>query len=109
MKDTGPDYKKIYIDIIEEKFPDKLDNSKIMQKIETINTVIDIIALNRMIFGEQELLMESKNQKLRSYDERSILNILEYQKKNKLNNTQTANYFRMSRNTLSKWKRIFKI
>ncbi|UWX59598.1 helix-turn-helix domain-containing protein [Chryseobacterium oranimense] len=109
MKDTGPDYKKIYTDIIEEKFPDKMDNFRIMQKIETINTVIDIIALNRMIFGEQELLMESKNQKLRSYDQRSILNILEYQKKNKLNNTQTANYFRMSRNTLSKWKRIFEI
>jgi hypothetical protein len=52
-----------------------------MQKIETINTVIDIIALNRMIFGKQELLVESKNQKLRSYDQRSILNILEYQKK----------------------------
>ncbi|GEN73282.1 MULTISPECIES: helix-turn-helix domain-containing protein [Chryseobacterium] len=109
MKDTGPDYKKIYTDIIEEKFPDKMNNFRIMQKIETINTVIDIIALNRMIFGKQELLVESKNQKLRSYDQRSILNILEYQKKNKLNNTQTANYFRMSRNTLSKWKRIFKI
>jgi DNA-binding transcriptional regulator YiaG len=103
MKDTGPDYKKIYTDIIEEKFPDKMNNFRIMQKIETINTVIDIIALNRMIFGKQELLVESKNQKLRSYDQRSILNILEYQKKNKLNNTQTANYFRMSRNTLSKW------
>lgn len=105
----GPDYKQIYTDIVEEKFPDKADDFKIMQKIESIDSVMDIITLNKLIFGEPELLMQCGNQKLRSYDQKSIFNILEYQKKNRLNNTETANHFRMSRNTISKWKRIFKI
>ncbi|WP_073061917.1 transposase [Chryseobacterium oranimense] len=109
MKDMGPDYKQIYTDIIEEKFPEKMDDFRIRRKIEGISTVIDIITLNRMIFGEPELSMECGNQKLRSYDQKSVLNILEYQKKNKLNNTETANHFKMSRNTISKWKRLFKI
>lgn len=104
-----PDYKQIYTDIIEEKFPEKIDDIKIMRKIEGISSVIDIITLNKLIFGQPELLMECENQKLRSYDQKSILNILEYQKKNKLNNTETANHFKMSRNTISKWKRVFKI
>lgn len=102
----GPDYKQIYTDIIEEKFPEKINDSRIMQKIEGISNVIDIITLNKLIFGEPELLLACGNQKLRSYDQKSILNILEYQKKNKLNNTETANHFKMSRNTISKWKRI---
>lgn len=104
-----PDYKQIYTDIIEEKFPDKINDFKILQKLESMSSVIDIIALNRLIFGEQELLLHCRNQKLRSYDRKSIINILEYQKKNKLNNTETANHFSMSRNTLSKWKRIFEV
>ena len=102
----GPDYKQIYTDIIEEKFPEKIGDIKIMQKIEGISSVIDIITLNKMVFGEPELLIECGNQKLRSYDHKSIVNILDYQKKNKLNNTETANHFKMSRNTISKWKRI---
>lgn len=104
-----PDYKQIYTDIIEEKFPEKIDDIKIMRKIERISSAIDIITLNNLIFGKSELLTECGNQKLRSYDHKSIVNILEYQKKNKLNNAETANHFKMSRNTISKWKRIFKI
>ncbi|MGG5209065.1 helix-turn-helix domain-containing protein [Chryseobacterium sp. MIQD13] len=105
----GPNYKQIYTDIIEEKFPNKADDFKIIRRIEAINSVIDIIALNTLIFGEQEFSIHCRNQKLRSYDHQSIVNILEYQKKNRLNNTETANHFSMSRNTISKWKRIFKV
>ncbi|MBB6371583.1 helix-turn-helix domain-containing protein [Chryseobacterium shigense] len=105
----GPDYKQIYTDIVEEKFPDKADDLKIIRKLENINSVMDIITLNKLIFGEAGLLIQSESQKLRSYDRKSIFSILEYQKKNRLNNTETANHFRMSRNTISKWKRIFKV
>lgn len=42
-----------------------------------------------------------------SYDLASIIDILEYQKKNQLNNIQLANHFKLSRNTVAKWKKSF--
>ncbi|HUH25918.1 MAG TPA: helix-turn-helix domain-containing protein [Flavobacterium sp.] len=47
------------------------------------------------------------NQKYRSYDKATIIEILNYQKKNGLNNTQLANHFKLSRNTVAKWERLF--
>jgi len=66
---------------------------------------MDIIKLNEIIFGikkENELC----NPKHHSYSKNDIIQILEYQKKNKLNNSQLANHFKLSRNTITKWKRI---
>ncbi|MBP2618608.1 helix-turn-helix domain-containing protein [Chryseobacterium jejuense] len=103
-----PDYKKIYTDIIIERFPDKKNDLQIRDKINCIQTTLDILSLNTLIFGEEELLNEIDNQKLRSYDENSIVKILDYQRKNQLSNTATALHFRMSRNTVAKWKIIYK-
>jgi len=47
------------------------------------------------------------NQKLKSYDKNTILQILDYQKKHHLNNTELALHFKLSRNTVAKWKKIF--
>lgn len=47
------------------------------------------------------------NQKYRSYDKATIIEILNYQKKNSLNNTQLSNHFKLSRNTVTKWKTLF--
>jgi hypothetical protein len=33
--------------------------------------------------------------------------MLDYQKKNKLTNSQLAKHFKLSRNTVTKWKRLF--
>lgn len=104
-----PNYKLIYTDIINEKYPEKIDNQRIASKIDNLSTVMDILELNKLIFGETHLPTAYKNQRLRSYDENSVLKILDYQKKNKLNNTQVANHFKMSRNTLAKWKNIYKV
>lgn len=102
----SPDYKQIYTDIIEEQYPDKKNDLLIKNKIERISTVIDVIAINQLIFGDQHFLMGCDNQKLKSYDKNSMIKILDYQKRNKLSNTKVADHFKMSRNTISKWKKI---
>lgn len=104
-----PDYKQIYSDIINEKFPDKLSDPVIISKLNSLNTTVDILNFDKLIFGEAKYAVEFSNQRLRSYDKNSILEILEYQNKNKLTNIEVANHFKTSRNTISKWKNIFKI
>lgn len=96
-----PDYRRIYTDIISLKYPLKF---KICGKILSKHSLskIDVIALDKLIFGEV-----SENQKYRSYDKKTILKILDYQKKNNLNNVQLALHFKLSRNTVTKWKKLY--
>ncbi|KMQ64780.1 hypothetical protein ACM46_11145 [Chryseobacterium angstadtii] len=97
-----PDYKKIFEDIIEMKFPDKrLKCSAILSK-RTL-TSLDIIILNDLLFGKKI----ANNQKFKSYDEATILTILKFQKKHNLSNVQLSKKFKISRNTISKWKIFF--
>lgn len=104
-----PDYKQIYTDILKEKFPEKLIDITIQNKLERLHSAIDILKFNQLIFGEPEYAVEFNNQRLRSYDEESILEILRYQKKNGLSNFQLGCHFKISRNTIAKWKMVFKI
>ncbi|MDR6458212.1 MULTISPECIES: helix-turn-helix domain-containing protein [Chryseobacterium] len=101
-----PNYKSIYKDMIEQKFPDKLnDCKKIMEKASLC--ALDIILLNKIIFLEKTSDTELFNQRHRSYDEKSIIKILDYQKKHELNNMQLARVYKLSRNTIAKWKKQY--
>jgi len=100
-----PDYKNIYEDILQKKFPHKKDECKALLNKENLS-VLNIIELNQRIFGIHKE-SEQFNQKHRSYNRSDILQILDYQKKHKLNNSQLANHFKLSRNTVAKWKKIF--
>ncbi|WP_284461363.1 helix-turn-helix domain-containing protein [Chryseobacterium sp.] len=98
-----PNYKRIYSDILNTKYTEKIPcclsilNKKILSST-------DIIRLNKIIFGTKENLY---NQKHKSYDRSAILEILNYQKTHKCNNSQLAKQFNVSRNTIAKWKKIF--
>ncbi|WP_347216226.1 helix-turn-helix domain-containing protein [Chryseobacterium sp.] len=105
----APDYKQIYADILQEKCPEKLSDAIIKKKLETLDSAINILKFNKLVFGDSEFNTEFNNQRLRSYDEDSILEILKYQERNGLSNLQLSNHFKISRNTISKWKSIFKI
>lgn len=70
-------------------------------------STLDIVKINHILFGSLSRPMKDFNQKLKSYDSNSILEILNYQKKNKLNNFQLAAHFKLSRNTVTKWKKLF--
>ncbi|CAI8837705.1 helix-turn-helix domain-containing protein [Chryseobacterium sp. IT-36CA2] len=104
-----PDYKQIYTDILEEKFPEKLTEAAIRHKLEALNSAFDILKFNQLVFGEPEYRVGFNNQRLRSYDEESILKILKYQKQCGLNNLQLGKQFKISRNTIAKWKTVFKV
>ncbi|TGN26108.1 helix-turn-helix domain-containing protein [Empedobacter tilapiae] len=96
-----PNYQKIYQDIIEKKFPDKLGQTKKLLKKEM--NVLDVIKISEILNSEQI----SENKKHRSYDLNSILKILTFQKNNNYTNTLTAEKYRISRNTVSKWRKIY--
>ncbi|MBB6371146.1 helix-turn-helix domain-containing protein [Chryseobacterium shigense] len=102
-----PNYRQIYTDIINIKFPDKKDRYKDWLGKKEL-TFIDILQLENKIFGLHNENSVKASQKHRSYTESDILEILDYQKKNKLNNSQLANYFKLSRNSVGKWKKMFK-
>ncbi|WP_073333465.1 transposase [Chryseobacterium carnipullorum] len=105
MKNSTPDYAKIYRDMISMKYPEKELLSRNILNKKGILSLMDIIKLNTIIFGP--ITNGSiENQKHRSYNKETILYILDYQKKNNLNNTQVAHHFKMSRNTISKWKKL---
>ncbi|MCT2560404.1 helix-turn-helix domain-containing protein [Chryseobacterium herbae] len=105
-KSQKPDYKKIYTDLLNLKFPEK---KSFCQKILSKATlsVQDVLQINTLIFPAQEKSTFKLNQQHRSYDRSDILEILDYQKTKNLNNTQLANYFKISRNTIARWKKMF--
>lgn len=104
QKIASPDYRRIYGDII-KKYPDKKEKcERLLEKQDM--SVLDIIRINSLIFGTENNETSIFNQKHRSYSSSAIQEILTYQKKNSLNNTQLANHFRLSRNTVAKWKKI---
>ncbi|GEN74043.1 helix-turn-helix domain-containing protein [Chryseobacterium lathyri] len=96
-----PNYQKIYQDLLKFK---GLDKEITIPKLEKS---IDIIRFNDLISKRQKEKRSEITQHAKSYDEESILMLLRYQKKNNLNNTQLANEFRLSRNSVSKWKKIY--
>ncbi|PWN65941.1 AsnC family protein [Chryseobacterium oncorhynchi] len=101
-----PNYKRIYSDIIDRKFPHKkAECKKLLEK--KMLSAIDIMELNKKIFETKDRDIKKMNQKLRSYNTSDILRILDYQKNNRMNNLQVAEHFGLSRNTMTKWRRIF--
>ncbi|GAA4161085.1 hypothetical protein GCM10022217_26180 [Chryseobacterium ginsenosidimutans] len=101
-----PDYKRIYQDMISKKFPEKQD--LFVSVLEKQNlSFFDVLKISDLVSGMQKKETVVFNQKHKSYDQESIRKILEYQRKNKLNNSQTAIHFKLSRNTISKWKKTF--
>jgi len=92
-------YKRIFQDILDLKFPEKKELRAIVLEKE-INDFYDVLSLNKMIFGD-----ENKENKHKSYDPSTITKVLQYQVENNLTNVETAQKFNLSRNTVSAWKK----
>ncbi|WP_312992336.1 helix-turn-helix domain-containing protein [Chryseobacterium flavum] len=107
MAKSTPNYKLIFQDMLNKKFPEKKEICEPLLNKKSLSH-IDIININEIIFGKPEFKKEVLNQQRRSYDVPSILQILKYQEKNNLSNSQLANHYKISRNTIAKWKKIFK-
>ncbi|MFP3593247.1 helix-turn-helix domain-containing protein [Chryseobacterium sp. SIMBA_038] len=103
---NSPDYKRIFNDMIQMKFPEKeKECQNILSKKELSS--LDILHLNEKIFGTEDRETQIFNQSHRSYDKETVIEILELQKKNNLNNSELARDLKMSRNTITKWKKMF--
>lgn len=99
-------YKKIYHDILLMKFPEKIEHCvSILNKNEL--SMLDVMDLNQKIFGISDKQTDEFNQRHKSYDKETILQILEYQILNKLNNSELALHFKLSRNTITKWRKNY--
>lgn len=94
-----PNYQKIYEDLIKFK---GLEGNITVPKLERS---IDIIKFNKLIAKQQG--NEVVTQQAKSYDEDSILELLHYQIKYGMSNTQLALEFKLSRNTVARWKKIY--
>lgn len=103
MKKGQPDYRKIYSDMISTKYPEKTDICQDTLDKQTISAM-DIIHLHNLLFKGKDEETFNFNQKLKSYDYETIGSILDYQRKHNLNNTQLAKHFKLSRNTVARWK-----
>lgn len=72
---------------------------KILGKSEISD--LEVLDLNYLIFGK------SNDNKHRSYDKETVKFITSYQLNNKLTNQEISELFKISRNTISKWKKLY--
>ena len=101
-----PDYIKIYSDIIDRNFPEKREVCKPLLTKGNLYSM-EILLLNKRIFGTAEKDDFKQSQRHCSYIESDILQILDYQKKYQISNKALAEHFNLSRNTVTKWRKIF--
>ena len=92
-----PNYKKIYEEILKSK--------KIKKKINDKMSIKDIIEISKIISADNQ----EKNQKNKSYDLDYINYVLNDQLKHNYTNTEVANKYNLSRNTITKWKKNFNL
>ena len=100
-----PNYKKIYEDLMRVKFPEKLKCPKIQEHLNKLNTTEDILKLNDKLF-KQNRETAKNNQQLKSYDKKTMLKLLNYQKKHNLSISFMSRKYKISRTTFAKWKKI---
>jgi len=100
-----PNYKKIYTDMIIRKYPEKESVCRSILEKKDFST-LDVLAIEKLLFVKQKE-KASFNQKHRFYDLETIKEILEYQQQKNLNNTELASHFKLSRNTVTNWKKNF--
>lgn len=102
-----PYFHKIYADLISRKYPEKQPAcKKLLEKSELTN--IDVMKIDKIISGDLNKETIIFNQQHRSYDLQTIEHIISYKNEHQLNNLKLAEHFNLSRNTVSKWIKLYK-
>jgi response regulator of citrate/malate metabolism len=101
-----PNYTKIYEDMLKQDYPDKLKDPKILALLKKLNTTEDVLKFNDKLF-EQSRESQQNNQKLKTYDKKTMLKLLQYQKKHEFSTSYMSRKYKISRTTLAKWKKMF--
>jgi hypothetical protein len=100
-------YKEIFTQLIFEKFPEKLHDPKIEWKLEHLDSALNILDLNQLLFPSVDKKSDLINSRLKSYTKNEIIRILKYQAKYNKGNTEIVEKFGISRTTLITWKKRF--
>lgn len=101
----GPDYGKIFTDIIAFKFPERSEEFK--ARLNRDLSVFEVVSINNKLFGEKKSQQITLEHRYRAYDKQTILRILQFKRDQKLNNSQLARHYSISRNTIKRWNDIF--
>lgn len=101
-----PNYTKIYEDMLKQDYPDKLKDPKIVTLLKKLNTTEDVLKFNDKLF-EQSRESQQNNQKLKTYDKKTMIKLLQYQKKHEFSTSYMSRKYKISRTTLAKWKKMF--
>lgn len=101
-----PNYTKIYQDMLKLDYPDKLKDPKIKELLKNLNTTEDVLNFNEKLFS-QNREAQKNNQKLKTYDKKTMLKLLQYQKKHEFSTSYMSRKYKISRTTLAKWKKTF--
>ncbi len=101
-----PNYSKIYKDMITEHDPEKLEDPKIQRLLKNLKTTEDVLKLNDLVFKSSKESLRN-NQKLKTYDKKTMLKLLQYQQKHGLSTNYMSKKYRISRTTIAKWKKTF--
>jgi hypothetical protein len=72
-------YKEIYFCLIKEKFPEKLEEPKVIWRLEHLDSALKIIELNDLLFHNGIRESNIMDSRLRSYTDDEIIKILKYQ------------------------------
>ena len=97
---NGPDYAKIFRDMAAKR---NIDTTAALPQKKSYSS-IDVININEKLFAKQTKESFAFNQKHRAYDKKTIELLLTYQHRHELSNSEMARLFKLSRNTLSRWK-----
>jgi len=101
-----PNYSKIYHDMLKLEHPDKFNDPKIKELLKRLNTTQDVLNFNEKIF-KQSRESQRDNQKLKTYDKKTMLKLLEYQHKHGFSTSFMSKKYKISRTTIAKWKKTF--
>ncbi|SHF12767.1 helix-turn-helix domain-containing protein [Chryseobacterium vrystaatense] len=101
-----PNYKKIYYDMLRLEHPEKLKDPKIKELLGKLDTTEDILNFNDRIF-EQSKESQVNNQKLKTYDKKTMLKLLQYQNKHGFSTSYMSRKYKISRTTIMNWKKSF--
>lgn len=100
-----PDFCRIFQEITQKNERSEM----LIEHIENIKewNSLTVIKMNEKVFAEPGRENLKCNQKHKAYDKYSIKEILNYQEKNNLNNSEMMRLFKISRNTIARWKKMF--
>lgn len=71
-------------------------------------SIIGVLRFNKLLFGNESIQNKTNNQ-YKAYDLDTVVYILEYQKEFNLSNTEISIMFSVSRNTITRWKKLYLI